>query len=448
PTPEPTPMPEPELSPELVTVDVSEAVAGDVPVSLTLGAGSTTTVSVNVEVTETPPIYDVFMVQDLSGSFYNDLPNVRELLPTLMENLSADNDVAFGIGSFVDKPYEFFGYAPSGDYVYKTDQAMTTDYAEVQAAMDALRTYSGYDSPESQLEALVQTALRSAEIGFRDGAQKYVVLSTDATFHKAGDFDGVMANDYDTDLEMEDYPEMAKVGELLKDAGITPIFAVTSYAMPTYQALVDSWGFGSVVELASDSANIVEAITTGITTTSVDLTLDVSGDDYGYVTAMTPEVYPDAGPGTYTFDITLEIPEDTTGMGSDGLSISIPGYGTIDLDIAIAGMDLTGDDTANTLVGDDGNNIIDGLGGDDTLTGGKGDDTFVFANGAGKDTITDFQKGDMLDLRRMASVATAADVIAAASQVGSDTVIDFGAGDTLILESVDASTLGAEDFLL
>jgi Ca2+-binding RTX toxin-like protein len=396
------------------------------------------------------------MVQDLSGSFYDDLPNVKTLLPTLMESLGAENDVAFGVGSFVDKPYETFG-ASGYDYVYKTDQAMSTDFAAVQASMDALRTYSGWDYPESQLEALVQTALRGAEIGFRDGAQKYVVLSTDATFHKEGDFDthtdadgnviDVADNDYDTDLELEDYPDMTAVGDLLQAAGITPIFAVTASVMPTYQALVDAWGFGSVVELDSDSANIVEAITAGITTTTVDLTLDVTGDDYGYVTGMTPEVYPDAGPGMYTFDITLEIPEDTSGLGSDGLSVSIPGYGTIDLDIAIAGMDLTGDDTANTLVGDDGNNIIDGLGGDDTLTGGLGNDTFVFADGSGNDRITDFQAGDLLDMRRMTTIATAADVLAAASQVGADTRIEFDTGDTITLEGVEVSSLTTENVL-
>ena len=458
PEPEPIPAPAPELSPELVTVDVAEAVAGDTPVSLTLAAGSTSTVSINVDVTERPDIYDVFMVQDLSGSFWDDLPNVKTLLPSLMESLSATGDVAFGVGSFVDKPYETFGFAPTGDYVYKTDQAISTDFDAVQASMDALRTYSGYDYPESQLEALVQTAIRASDIGFRDGSQKYVVLSTDAAFHKEGDFDTttdaegniieVADNDYDADFELEDYPAMAKVGELLEAAGITPIFAVTTYVMPLYQALVDNWGFGSVVEMASDSSNIIEAITAGITDTTVDLTLDVTGDDYGYVTGMTPEVYPDAGPGSYTFDITLEIPEDTSGMGSDGLSVSIPGYGTIDLDIEIAGMDMTGDDAANTLVGDEGNNIIDGLAGDDTLTGGAGNDTFVFADGSGTDTVTDFREGDQLDLRRVTSVATAADVIAAASQVGSDTVIDFGAGDGMVLENVDATTLGAEDFIL
>ena len=439
---------DPEITPELITIDTAETVVGDVPVSMVLKSGSTTTVSINVDVKDVPPIYDIFMMQDLSSSFGDDIVNVKALLPSLIESLSATNDVAFGIGSFVDKPYEVFGHADYGDYAYKTDQAISTDFDLVQASMDSLNTYWGYDAPESQLEALVQSALRGDEIGFRDGAQKYVVLSTDAVFHQAGDFASAVENNYDTVLEMEDYPEIAMTGELLKAAGITPIFAVTLSVMPTYQALVDGWGFGSVVELASDSANIIEAITIGIESTSIDLTLDIAGDDYGYVTAMTPEVYPDAGPGTYTFDITLEIPEDTTDIGSDGLSVSIPGYGTIALDIEIAGMDLTGDENANTLIGDDGNNIIDGMGGDDVLSGGAGDDTFVFSDGSGKDTVTDFTKGDTLDLRRMAAVVTAADVIAAASQVGADTVINFGTGDTLTLESVDAASLSADDFLL
>ncbi|MCH8883807.1 MAG: DUF4389 domain-containing protein [SAR324 cluster bacterium] len=60
---------------------------------------------------------------------------------------------------------------------------------------------------------MVQVALRADEVGFRDGAQKFVVLSTDAAFHQEGDYDWAPdgANDYDTVIEDEDYPARLNV---------------------------------------------------------------------------------------------------------------------------------------------------------------------------------------------------------------------------------------------
>ena len=293
---------------------------------MTLRPGSQATVSVNVEVRELPAIYDVFMVQDLSGSFWDDLPNVQAQFGGLYDALNADGDVQFGVGSFIDKPVGVFGsdrvfvgYDESGDpiytsdYVYQTHLAVSGDQVAIQDTLDGLDTQYGVDWKEAQLEALVQVALRGAEIGFRDGAQKFVVLSTDAAFHQEGDYaDAPLgANDYDTVIEDEDYPEVVAVGELLAAAGIIPVFAVTEYVVPYYQQLVDLWGFGSVTVLSADSGNLATAITDGLKAATTDLGLTISGDDYGYVSSMAPTTYEDVGVGSYTFNITLEIPEDS-----------------------------------------------------------------------------------------------------------------------------------------
>ena len=81
--------------------------------------------------------------------------------------------------------------------------------------------------------------------------------------------------------------------------------------MPYYQQLVDLWGFGSVTVLSADSGNLATAITDGLKAATTDLGLTISGDDYGYVSSMAPTTYEDVGVGSYTFDITLEIPEDS-----------------------------------------------------------------------------------------------------------------------------------------
>jgi Ca2+-binding RTX toxin-like protein len=454
-------------------------------ISATLRPGSQLNVSVDVAVTELPPIYDVFMLQDLSGSFWDDLPNVQARFSELFDTLSATSDVNFGVGSFIDKPVEEFGsdsvwlgYDETGapiytsDYVYKTHLGVTGDKAAIQDSLDNLTTQYGSDWKEAQLEGLVQVALRSDEVGFRDGAQKFVVLSTDAAAHEEGDYywapEG--ANDYDTVIEDEDYPAIEAVGALLEAAGIIPVFAVTEYVIDYYQALVDTWGFGSVTLLSSDSSNLATAIEDGLKAATTDLTMSVVGDDFGYVSSTTPEFYDDVGAGTYTFDVTLEIPEDSVDYSSDSMTLVIEGYGEVTMDIAIAEVDATGDSGDDTISGDDGSNALYGLAGadtldgrggddtlvggagDDTLTGGAGDDLFDFGDGDGKDTITDFgagtDSGDVIDLRRLTAVSNFNDVMSAAAQVGDDAVLDFGGGDSIALVGVDATKLEAQDFLL
>ncbi len=438
-------------------------------ISATLRAGSQLTVSVDVEVSELPPIYDVYMLQDLSGSFWDDLPNVQAQFSGLYDTLTATSDVNFGVGAFIDKPVETFG--GSGDYVYQTYLGVTGDKAAIQESLDSLRTLWGYDWKEAQLEGLVQVALRGDEIGFRDGAQKFVVLSTDAAYHQEGDYswasDG--ANDYDTVIEDEDYPAVEAVGALLQAAGIIPVFAVTEYVVSYYQALVDTWGFGSVTVLSSDSSNLATAIEDGLKAATTDLTMTVVGDDYGYVSSMTPEFYDDVGAGIYTFDVTFEIPEDSVDYSSDSMTLVIEGYGEITMDIAITEVDATGDTGDDIISGDDGTNALfglagadtlDGRGGDDTIVGGEGDDTltgglgndlFVFADGDGNDTITDFEAGsaggDLIDLRKMTAASSFNDVMAAAAQVGEDVFIDFGTGDSVTLLGVDVLSLEEGDFV-
>lgn len=72
--------------------------------------------------------------------------------------------------------------------------------------------------------------------------------------------------------------------------------------------------------------------------------------------------------------------------------------------------ELGGDKGANALNGGSGNDELRGRGGADTLTGGEGEDTFVWyakdvldakGNALGVDHVTDFGKGDVLDLHFM-----------------------------------------------
>ena len=131
--------------------------------------------------------------------------------------------------------------------------------------------------------------------------------------------------------------------------------------------------------------------------------------------------------------------------------------------------DLRGDEKNNILQGKDGDDILHGRGGNDYLDGGAGADVlyggagndtltgssnwdvFVFADGFGLDTITDFDVAnayEKIDLQAVSSITDFADLSANhMSQIGSDTVIHANGGNTITLTGVDMSSLTADDFI-
>lgn len=117
---------------------------------------------------------------------------------------------------------------------------------------------------------------------------------------------------------------------------------------------------------------------------------------------------------------------------------------------------LDGGRGADRLLGDDGNDLLLGGRGEDTLTGGTGNDTlsgganadvFVFAQGDGKDQVTDFEDGrDQLDVSEH-GLSSASQVRALATDLATGTRIDFGSGDTVFLEGIFKADLTNGDFI-
>lgn len=323
---------------------------------------------------------DVFLLNDVSGSFYDDLPNVSSAVPSLVTGLSGIvDDVQFGLGSFSDKQIAPFGGLGDTnddgvydtlfpDYAYRTDLALTSDAAALQTAVDGLNAIWGLDFPESQLEALLQVALRSdSELGFRDDAFKTVVLQTDASFHYAGETrtdangnplttyygaengalvsrNALTPNNGDTVLDpWEDYPAIAQVRDALIDASIVPIFAVTEEVRHHYDDLVTQFGFGEVVVLSSNSDNLVSAIQEGIGNALSDVTLTVEGDDFDYVRRIASDAT-DVKEGTdfdvplgdtAKFDVTVEDRSGDGLTGDDTLRLTALGYGHTTVNITV-----------------------------------------------------------------------------------------------------------------
>jgi len=228
---------------------------------------------------------DFVLLEDLSGSFDDDVSTVQALVPDLLSVINESSaDAQWGLASFVDKPVDPFG--ASGDYVFNIDLPLTDDQSAFQSVVNGLTIYSGGDGPESQLEALMQLALRESAVGFRSDSAHVVVLCTDAPPHMAGDFSSVPANDGDAVLEGtppgtgEDYPSVEQVKAALEAANIFPVFAVTADALGQYESVVDSLGRGVTVELSEDSSDLVSII---------QEVLDSYGDYVDYLPSLSNE---------------------------------------------------------------------------------------------------------------------------------------------------------------
>lgn len=294
---------------------------------------------------------DLMFLQDLSGSFSDDIYTVQTLVPDIVSTIrSYQADSRFGLASFVDKPVSPFGDEYYGDYVYQTDLALTTDEALLQSVVNSLSIYSGYDGPESQIEALMQLALRWEEVGYRIGPVRVAVIMTDAEYHKAGDYTGVPANNGDAILDGtpagagEDYPSESLLKSVLDSTDIYPVFAVSdSYGSGIrsyYEALVKTLGRGAVVELSSDSSDLIDALSAGLDKIVKEFNPDQD------LTGTAGDDTIDAGGGNDTI---------TGGAGDDSLD---------------------GGDGKDTIYGDDGDDTLDGGIGKDRMEGGRGSDTY------------------------------------------------------------------------
>ncbi|WP_424433944.1 M10 family metallopeptidase C-terminal domain-containing protein [Planktotalea sp.] len=118
-----------------------------------------------------------------------------------------------------------------------------------------------------------------------------------------------------------------------------------------------------------------------------------------------------------------------------------------------AGADtLNGDAGDDRLFGGDDDDVLIGGAGNDAMNGGEGADTFIFRQGDGNDTITDFEDGiDLIDISDFAGSSTY-NIIAdpALSATDNAFIIFFATGETLRIESADGSdfTFTSADFIL
>ena len=117
----------------------------------------------------------------------------------------------------------------------------------------------------------------------------------------------------------------------------------------------------------------------------------------------------------------------------------------IDASTKNAAIKITGNTSANDIFGTKKNDTINGGAGDDTinagagndiLTGGVGADVFIYADGDGKDTITDYGEGDIISL---ASDSDVEYIYKTVKGGGGNSTLKIGKGSIIIKNSANKS---------
>lgn len=263
--------------------------------------GASMKIAKTVHLPAIPPRFDLCLVQDETGSFFDDLPNMQTQIPLVVAALNASgSDYASCVSGFRDFAQD--GWGNPGDWVYRLVAPVGAGGGPLIAGVAALTAGGGNDTPEAQLEALHYLATPAhpaidsngaaggsdTPIGqqpaWRSGSQRIVLIATDAVCHVTGDSGG-WPGDAGT-------ANVAATVAALNAAHITVIGLTPGGAgtIPCIDALAAGTG-GSVQAIGADSSQIAAAILNALRAVqvTVSMTSDCSTATGGVVTtSFTP----------------------------------------------------------------------------------------------------------------------------------------------------------------
>ncbi len=121
---------------------------------------------------------DVLFLTDTTGSMSSAITAIRTTFAATVSSISGLGNVATGAAQFKDKTN-----SGSDPFDYQLDQAITTNSALTQTAINGWTASGGGDTPEQGLYALTQAS--GAATGWRVGSKKIVVITGDAPAHSA-----------------------------------------------------------------------------------------------------------------------------------------------------------------------------------------------------------------------------------------------------------------------
>lgn len=136
------------------------------------------TVTVFVPKSGVPPMADVYLLADTTGSMGPIIGAVQSGIGAVVTNSAFSSfDVAWGVGNYKDFPVP-----ESSPYAFQHQLSPTADPTAVTTAVSTWVASDGSDTPEGQLYALQHIA-NDASIGWRPGAKRILVWFGDAPGH-------------------------------------------------------------------------------------------------------------------------------------------------------------------------------------------------------------------------------------------------------------------------
>ncbi|XP_041099811.1 integrin beta-1-like isoform X1 [Polyodon spathula] len=251
---------------------------------LSLRIGEPQTFELKFKRAEDYPI-DLYYLMDLSFSMEDDLMNIKRLGTDLMREMkNITDDFRIGFGSFVDKTVlPYINTVPeklknpchrhhpcTTPFSYKNVLSLTKNGSLFNELVGNQQISANLDPPEGGLDALMQSAVCTEHIGWRN-VTRLLVFSTDAGFHFAGDgkLGGiVLPNDGKCHLEngmytmshYYDYPSIAHIAQTLSENNIQTIFAVTADVLHLYEGLKHLIPKSAVGTLSDNSNNVLQLI--------------------------------------------------------------------------------------------------------------------------------------------------------------------------------------------
>jgi len=178
-------------------------------VTLPVGPGGTSSISTRVLTLPVPPLVDVVLVQDETGSFGDAIGELKKLTSTEIVPALDKTGASYRTGVVGFRDYGQSSWGDGGDWVFRELAPLGSSGTGFGAGVPALSAAGGGDTPEGQLEALAYLVdpahapidsygdgVTRSEDGdtpageqprWRRGAKRIVLLATDADCHTVGD---------------------------------------------------------------------------------------------------------------------------------------------------------------------------------------------------------------------------------------------------------------------
>jgi hypothetical protein len=341
---------------------------------------------------------DIAFLIDTTGSMGGTANAMASEFSSIVTSLATTiPDAQYGVGTYDDYAYGSFGYSSSGDKPFIMRQQITDNVTQVNNVLNTqVALHYGGDGPESGMEALYQGASgvgydqncdraydpstdvqpflsstadpfggaagsayssswtgggASGGFGFRDYALPVIVYATDYDLrdpdagyptpggcpNDAGQSDVVAAlgalNGYAVGIHVNAYTT-TPYNQMLALAAASGSYADTDADGAADDPLVFQWS-GSNATFRTTIIGAIEDLVSSIRFGRV--ALDIEGDEWGFVTGVSPEFFTDIDPsgGTQELDFTLNFRGVVAATTEDQLyrlTLNVIGDGSILLD--------------------------------------------------------------------------------------------------------------------